>query len=115
MEVQVLSAAQVKTGVYVLLSEKDFRTYVGSTNNLDRRLQEHELGKVVSTRHRQPTKLIYFEETKDIAEARKLERYYKSGAGRSKLKKMLDDVINFQVPRLDSQANAMRSGSQRHK
>jgi hypothetical protein len=44
--------------VYVLLSEKDERFYTGSTNDLKRRLDEHNAGKVESTKRRKPLKLI---------------------------------------------------------
>ena len=47
--------------VYVLLSEKDGRFYTRSTNDLKRRLVEHNAGKVVSTQRRKPFKLIYYE------------------------------------------------------
>lgn len=72
--------------VYVLLSLKDNRTYVGSTNDFNRRLADHESGRVVSTKHRLPLKILFTEEFENLKEARKRELYYKSGAGRRKLK-----------------------------
>jgi len=76
----------VKIGTYILFSLKDRRTYVGSTNDLDRRLLEHEKGKVISTKNRLPVKLLYFEEFDNILEARKKEHYFKSCSGRKKMK-----------------------------
>jgi putative endonuclease len=75
--------------VYVLKSEKDDGWYIGSTENFENRLKFHSKGNVKSTKFRRPLKLIYTEEfkTRDLAE--KAERYYKSGAGRVKLKKLL--------------------------
>ncbi len=47
--------------VYLLFSDKDSKFYTGSTNDLKRRLQEHNVGNVKSTKHRRPLKLIYYE------------------------------------------------------
>lgn len=104
MEVQVLSAAPKMEGItYILYSLKDKKTYTGSTDNLERRLLEHQLGKVLATKNRLPIKLIYFEKFNSVNEARKREHYYKSCAGRKKLKLILDKIIKkIQVPRLDS-------------
>jgi len=85
----------MKSGTYILFSLKDKRTYVGSTNNLDRRLFEHQEGKVSATKNRLPIKLIYFEEYESIDQARKREHYYKSCAGRKKLKVMLNKIIKI--------------------
>ena len=72
--------------VYVLLSLKDKRTYVGSTNNLKRRLTEHNSGRVASTKNRVPFELLFTEDFDSLKKARKREVWYKSGAGRRKLK-----------------------------
>jgi len=88
---------------YILYSLKDRKTYTGSTDNLQRRLSEHQLGKVLATKNRLPVKLIYFEKFNSVDEARKREHYYKSCAGRKKLKVIIDKIIKtVQVPRLDS-------------
>ena len=50
--------------VYVLKSLKDGDLYTGSTNNLKRRFEEHNLGKEKSTRYRRPFELIYYEACK---------------------------------------------------
>jgi putative endonuclease len=47
--------------VYVLQSEKDTNFYTGFTNNLKKRINEHNLGKVNSTKSRLPLKLVYYE------------------------------------------------------
>ncbi len=46
---------------YVLLSLKDDAHYIGYTNNLRKRIEEHNSGKNFSTKSRRPLKLIYFE------------------------------------------------------
>jgi len=46
--------------VYLLKSLKDNELYLGSTNDLVRRLKEHNSKKVDSTSRRAPLKLIYY-------------------------------------------------------
>ena len=46
---------------YILLSIKDNKLYTGSTDDLKRRFEEHNNGKVPSTASRLPFKLIYYE------------------------------------------------------
>ncbi len=59
------------------------------TNNLDRRLKEHNSGQNKSTKAFLPWKLVYKEDFEDISEARKREKYFKSGSGREYLKSIL--------------------------
>ncbi|MFZ2521883.1 MAG: GIY-YIG nuclease family protein [Minisyncoccia bacterium] len=47
--------------VYILKSEKDNNLYTGYTNDLKRRLIEHNSGKSKSTKSRKPFELIYYE------------------------------------------------------
>ncbi len=72
--------------VYILISEKDKKRYVGCTSNLNRRLDEHNLGLVKSTKNRRPFKLIYTEEFSDKSEALKKEKFFKTGKGREYLR-----------------------------
>ncbi len=72
--------------VYVLRSLKNGRLYVGSTNDLGRRLAEHDSGKSKYTRHIRPLQLVYNEVCSERLEARRRERYLKSGRGREFLK-----------------------------
>ncbi len=48
--------------VYILLSKKDNKRYIGMTSNLERRISEHNNGLVKSTKNRRPFELIHFEE-----------------------------------------------------
>ncbi len=68
--------------VYFLkLSNDDI--YVGSTNDLKRRFESHQLGHVVSTRAHRPTKLMSYVAVQSEPIARELERYFKSGSGKA--------------------------------
>ena len=80
--------------VYLLQSHKDNRTYLGSTDNIVRRMEEHKHGKCQSTKNRRPLKLIYFEEYDTLAEARKREKYLKTRHGRRELKKIFENLNN---------------------
>jgi len=77
--------------VYVLFSRKDKGLYTGFTDNLKRRIKEHNQGLVVSTKNRRSLELIYFEGYKDKKTTQDREKYLKTGWGRNYLNKVLDD------------------------
>ena len=83
--------------VYVLLSEKDSKFYTGQTNDLKRRIQEHQSGNVRSTWNRKPLKLIYYEACLDEDDAKQREIYLKSGKGKkyikNRLKRYLENLV----------------------
>ena len=64
--------------------------YIGSTNDLERRLKEHLEGRVQSTRHKLPVVLVYFEACRSEAAARAREKQLKTGYGRAYLKRRLE-------------------------
>lgn len=72
--------------VYILKSCVKSVTYTGSTNDLDRRLKEHNSGKSTFTRRYVPWVVVYKEELKSISEAREREKYLKSRAVRNWIK-----------------------------
>jgi putative endonuclease len=57
--------------------------YVGSTNDLRRRVQSHERGQVQSTQLYRPFALKSYVAVGDEKTARNLERYFKSGSGKA--------------------------------
>lgn len=72
--------------VYVLESETHKRVYIGMTNDLERRIKEHNNGKTKSTRFYKPWKVLFTESFSTRTEARKREKYLKSGIGREFIK-----------------------------
>lgn len=64
--------------VYILKSKKDNRFYIGSTNNLSKRMEEHNEGKVISTKHRRPVELVYYEAFRIERKARIREKRLKA-------------------------------------
>jgi putative endonuclease len=63
--------------------------YIGSTNNLKRRMLEHKDGKVPATAYRLPVELVYYEAGRSSAQARLREKALKTGYGRRYLKSRL--------------------------
>jgi putative endonuclease len=77
-------------GVYILLCANG-RYYIGSTNNLSRRLNEHNQGKVRSTKNLRPLNLAFFQEFATLIEARRTELKLKSFKNKLILKKIIQD------------------------
>lgn len=63
--------------VYVLRSLKDSKLYIGSTNDIDRRIKEHNSGINKSTRSRKPFTLVYKEKFSSLNLARNREKLFK--------------------------------------
>ncbi len=63
--------------VYVLKSMQDKNLYIGSINNLSRRMQEHNAGRVLSTKLRRPLDPVYVEGYKSEQDARHREKNLK--------------------------------------
>ena len=75
--------------VYVLRSQRDKDLYIGSTNDIQRRLAEHNSGMVESTRPRLPFDLEAYVAVRDKARAVELEQYFKTGSGKAVLLKRI--------------------------
>jgi putative endonuclease len=74
---------------YVLKSKKDKKLYIGQTSNLLRRIIDHNLGLVKSTKYRKPLIKVYHETFNTRSEAIKREKYLKTGRGREFLQKVI--------------------------
>ena len=75
--------------VYIIKSESYGTRYVGSTNNVNKRLLEHNNGRCRYTKGRRPWELLKIEEYVARSEAMAREKFLKSGKGR----KELDEVL----------------------
>ncbi len=83
---------------YVLYSPGAGKSYVEFTNDLERRLFEHNVsGKKGFTLRFRPWVLIHREAFELKAEALKQEKFYKTGAGRDKIKIFIDNYLNGAV------------------
>ena len=74
---------------YVLKSLKNGRHYTGSTNNLKRRIHEHNSGQTKYTSQAGPFELVYKESYNTKLEVSRRERFLKTGKGREFLKQIL--------------------------
>lgn len=81
--------------VYVLRSQKDQMFYIGSTNDLERRVQQHQRGENVSTAKRLPIELIYFEGHRSKDDALRREKYFKTTKGKITLRQMLREFLKI--------------------
>jgi len=75
--------------VYIIQSNLSKKIYKGSTDNLKRRIFEHNSGKVRSTKNKGPWKLIYYEAFLNKNDAKREELFLKSGNGRERIKWLL--------------------------
>jgi len=80
--------------IYFLISETKSKTYVGFCQNLSERLKLHKLGRVKSTRNFGDFTHCILEMVNNISDARNREKYWKSAAGRRKLKEIYKKLTN---------------------
>ncbi len=80
--------------VYILLSLKDKKFYVGFTADLKDRLSRHARGEVRSTMNRRPLKLIHYEYFINEDDAKAREVFLKSGFGRDNMRKALKRTLS---------------------
>ena len=78
---------------YAFYSEKLDKFYIGSTNNLKRRVKEHKYGKTHTTIRMKDWKLVYYEACLSKKDAQYRERQLKTGFGRGYLRKRLKDSL----------------------
>ena len=74
---------------YVLKSEKTETFYTGTTNNLTKRLDQHNSGEVYSTKNKLPIRLIYAEACLNKGDAYRREIYLKTGMGKRYIRNRL--------------------------
>ena len=75
--------------VYIIRSLKSNFQYIGSTNNVKSRLNNHNDGENQSTKHYRPFRLEADIVIRTEKKARELERYFKTGSGKAILKKRI--------------------------
>ena len=75
--------------VYILYSKLKNFIYIGSTNDIARRLNEHNAGLVQSTKTFRPLEVVAYVAVQSENKARELEKYFKTGSGKAILKKRI--------------------------
>ncbi len=81
--------------IYFLINEMQNKTYVGFTDNLKNRIKQHRNKEVYSTKNFGNFKAYLIDKAKTPQGGRKKEKYWKSSAGRKKLKKIFDYLTNL--------------------
>ena len=78
--------------VYALVCE-DGSIYIGQTNDLGKRFRQHQAGSAARwTKKHRPTRILHFELVGSLTEAMRLERQWKTGKGRYRLRKMANEA-----------------------
>ncbi len=75
--------------VYILQSLKDGTYYVGSTQNIEERLERHNQGRSRYTKPKRPWELVYHEKCPDRSSATKREHEIKG----KKRKAFIDQLV----------------------
>jgi putative endonuclease len=75
------------------MSKRNNEFYVGFTNDLEKRLDEHQRGLVDSTASRRLLRLIYYEACLNEHDAVAREKYFKTGFGRRFLKNRIRNYL----------------------
>lgn len=78
--------------VYAILSLVNKDLYIGYSEDLRQRLQEHNTGRVQSTKSKKPWKLLYYEAYNEKSLALKQEKRLKMHAAKVELKSRLGIV-----------------------
>lgn len=78
--------------VYILQSELKGIYYTGHTKDIQERLQRHNNGRVKSTKHGVPWKIVHLEKYQTKAEASKRELEIKSYKSGIKFKKLVSSI-----------------------
>lgn len=77
---------------YILFSSKLDKYYVGSTPDMERRLEEHNRGKEKFSSTGVPWILVYKEIFEELADARKREQEIKKQKSRKYIKSLLETI-----------------------
>jgi putative endonuclease len=76
--------------VYILQSDSDGSYYVGSTQDLNERLQRHNEGRSKYTKAKRPWQLVFHEEYPDRSSAVKRELQIKSRKNRKFIERLVE-------------------------
>lgn len=79
--------------VYILLSKKDQKFYIGYTSNLKQRLTAHFNGESLSTAPRRPFNLIFCEYFLSKSDALRREKYLKTSSGKKGLRLIIKEGL----------------------
>ena len=79
--------------IYVLRSSKDNNFYVGFSEDLKSRFEQHNKGQVLSTKNRRPLMLVYSEVCLNKKDALHREKYLKTYHGKLFIRNRLKSYL----------------------
>lgn len=79
--------------VYVLLSLKDRKFYIGYSEEVFSRFEDHQRGKNISTANRKPLDLIFYEAFRSKSDALRREQYFKTSKGKTTIRQMIREYL----------------------
>jgi putative endonuclease len=82
--------------VYILKSQRNGKLYKGFTDDLRRRVKEHNSGKSKFTSTNGPWELIYYQAFVSKKDAIYEESFLKSGRGRERIKFLLKNTLKIE-------------------
>ncbi len=89
-----LTVQMNKFFVYILISSKSNRFYIGHTGNLEERLIQHNSGKVKATRNKGPWSFVYLESFDTKIEANRRELEIKRKKSRKYIEYLIENYHN---------------------
>ena len=84
--------------VYILKSKMTEKYYIGSTTDLERRLQDHERGNTRTTRIHKPWFLVYTENYPTLTEARRREFQIKRWKSHQRISELINRSAGRTAP-----------------
>ena len=78
--------------VYILQSDLDGTFYIGFSENLEKRVSQHNNGESAYTSRKIPWKLVYFEEVTLKSDALKREKFLKAQKNKVFYQKLIDSL-----------------------
>lgn len=79
--------------VYILKSLKNASYYIGSTSDIDRRIQEHRVGKSKYTGEILPVMLVFSQKFESLVFARKVEYWLKKQKSRKLIEQIIEEGV----------------------
>jgi putative endonuclease len=79
--------------IYILRSLVNSRYYIGSTDNILRRIDEHNNGKSIYTRLTKPFELVFSQNFATLSEARSIEYRLKKMKRRDILERIIENGV----------------------
>lgn len=71
--------------------------YIGCTNDLKKRLSQHNKGLSFATKPRMPLELIYYEAFPNQKDAERREQFFKTGWGRQYIQRALYNYFSAKI------------------